>query len=77
MSETVILQLPEETLERYRRGTAMAEKSLAVNLVERIVKGAPSRPADERLFDQDENRVLADLIDEQLWEVARARFPPN
>ena len=75
MSETVTLQLPEETIERYRRGAAMSRKPLEGFLAERIVAGAPPLLEDVPPSLQEEVRGLTDLSDDQLWDVARSRLP--
>ncbi len=75
MAETITLQLPEETLERYRRGAALARKPLEDFLVDRLVYVAPPPLGDLPAPMQEELQELARLSDDQVWEIARSRLP--
>lgn len=76
MGETITLELPEETLERYRRGAALASKGLEEFLTDRIVTTAPPFLDDLSPSTREEMRALMELSDEELWDVARAKLPP-
>ncbi|MBI3958550.1 MAG: hypothetical protein HY328_07050 [Chloroflexi bacterium] len=74
MSQTVVLNLPDETIVRYAWGAAAARKPLEEFLADRLNEAAPvlvdlhTRPFDA---DLDElNRVS----DDNLWSIARQRL---
>lgn len=76
MTQTVTLQLPSETLQRYRRSAAIARKGLEEFLVERLVEAVPPLADDLPPPLHEDLKALEDLDDEALWEVAQSRLPP-
>jgi hypothetical protein len=76
MTQTVTLQLPEETLQRYRRGATAARKVLEEFLVERLLEAVPPLADDLPSPLHEELQGLENLDDEALWKVARSQLPP-
>jgi hypothetical protein len=76
MVQTVTLQLPDETLHRYRRGATAARKRLEEFLVERLRDAVPPLADDLPSPLHEELKVLENLDDEALWQVARSQLPP-
>jgi uncharacterized protein YbaA (DUF1428 family) len=74
MSQTVTLQLPDETLQRYRRGAAAARKVLEEFLVDRLVEAVPLLADDLPAPLQEELQELEHLEDEALWRVAQSQL---
>ncbi len=74
MSQTVVLNLPDETIVRYAWGAAAARKPLEEFLADRLNEAASSlvdlevQPFDEELDD------LNQLSDNDLWLIARQRL---
>ena len=74
MSQTVVIELPDETVVRYQQGAAAARKPLEEFLVDRLKEAAPpyattaTPPFDKEL---DE---LNRLNDAELWAIARERL---
>ena len=68
MAQTITLELPDETLQRYRRGATAARKLLEEFLIERLVEAVP--PLADNLPSPD---ILAAEIVEKL-ETALAEF---
>jgi len=77
VGRTISLELPEETLERYRQGAVAAHKVLEAFLVDRLEEVAP--PVAEELPSplREELRVLEALDDDDLLEIANSELPPN
>ena len=75
MSETVSLQLPDETLQRYRRGARAARKLLEEFLVERLSEAVPPLAEDLPSPLQEELKRLEELDDTALWKVIRSQLP--
>lgn len=74
MSETVTLELPDATIQRYRRGATAARKKLEEFLVERLAD-TPLPLADDLPPPFDEVlRTLETLDDEALWAIARSQL---
>jgi hypothetical protein len=46
VTQTVALQLPDETLQRYHRAATIARKALEEFLAERLMEGVPPLAAD-------------------------------
>ena len=76
MVQTVTLQLPDETLHRYRQGATAARKLLEEFLVERLMDAVPPLADDLPSPLHEELKVLENLDDEALWQVARNQLPP-
>ncbi|MFQ5342869.1 MAG: hypothetical protein ACE5F6_15125 [Anaerolineae bacterium] len=77
MAQTVTLQLPDKTLERYQRGAAAARKVLEEFIAERLEEAAP--PSIEGLpFPlSEEMKTMEELDDAALWRMARSQLPPD
>ncbi len=76
MTQTVTLQLPDETLQRYRRGATAARKLLEEFLIERLVEAIPPLADDLPSPLHEELKALEQLDDDTLWQVARSQLPP-
>jgi hypothetical protein len=76
MTQTITLQLPSETLQRYQRGAAIAHRSLNEFLVERLAEAIPPLADDLPSPLDKELKRLEELDDEALWKVAKSRLPP-
>ena len=76
MTQTVTLQLPGETLQRYRQGAAIAHKALEEFLAERLVEAVPPLADDLPSPLNEELKVLESLDDDALWQVAQSQLPP-
>lgn len=76
MAQTVTLQLPDETLQRYRRGATAARKLLEEFLIERLVEAVPPLADDLPSPVHDELKAPEQLDDDALWQVARNRLSP-
>ncbi|MGD9891848.1 MAG: hypothetical protein AB7R89_09730 [Dehalococcoidia bacterium] len=74
MVQTVILQLPDETANRYRRGATAARKPLEEFILERLRESVPLSDLRTSRLDDDLRR-LESLDDEALREIARATLP--
>jgi hypothetical protein len=77
MAQTVTLQLPDETLYRYRRGATAARKVLEEFLVERLADTAPPLVDDLPSPLHEELQAMEDMDDDALWEVAQGRMSPT
>lgn len=75
MSQTIVLHLPDEAADRYRRGATAARKPLEEFLIERLTESLP--PPAEQLASplEDELRRMEALDDAALWEIARVTLP--
>lgn len=76
MAQSVTLLLPEETLQRYRRGATAARKLLEEFLVERLLETVPPLADDLPSPLREELQALEHLGDAALWQVARSQLPP-
>jgi len=76
MTQTITLQLPDETLQRYRRGATAARKVLEEFLVERLIEAVPPLAGDLPSPLREELTELERLDDEALWKVAHSQLPP-
>jgi hypothetical protein len=74
MTQTVVLQLSDETAQRYRRGAIVARKVLEEFLVERLTDAVPPLADDLPSPLREEMEALENLDDEVLWEVARSQL---
>lgn len=77
MAKTVTLQLPDETLQRYRQGASAARKGLEEFLAERLVEAVPPLAGDLPSPLREELKELENLDDEALWRVAQSQLPPT
>jgi hypothetical protein len=76
MAHAVTLLLPEETLQRYRRGATAARKLLEEFLVERLLETVPPLADDLSSPLREELQALERLDDDALWQVTRSQLPP-
>jgi hypothetical protein len=76
MTQTITLQLPDETLQRYQRGAIAARKVLEEFLVERLVEAVPPLAGDLPSPLHEELTAMESLDDEALWKVAHSQLPP-
>jgi hypothetical protein len=76
MTQTITLQLPDETLQRYQQGATVARKVLEEFLVERLVEAVPPLAGDLPPPLREELTELERLDDEALWKVAHSQLPP-
>ena len=77
MNQTVTLQLPDETLQRYRQGAAAARKVLEEFLADRLVEAVPPLADDLPAPLQEELQELEKLEDAALWRVAQSQVPSD
>jgi hypothetical protein len=74
--QTLTLQLPDDTLQRYQRGAMAARKRLEDFITDRLVETtlplniALPTPVEAKL------KAMEALADESLWEIAKRRLPP-
>lgn len=71
MTQAVTLYLPEDTLQRYRRGAAVAGKEVDEFIVDRLAELGPPLADDLPDSLRDELKALEDADDQTLWEAAR------
>jgi hypothetical protein len=76
MAQTVTLQLPDETLQRYRWGATAARKALEEFLAERLMEAVPPLAGDLPSPLGEELKALENLDDEALQRVAQSQLPP-
>ena len=76
MAQTVTLPLPDETLQRYRRGATAARKLLEEFLIERLVEAVPPLADDLPSPVHEELKALEQFDDDALLQVARSQLPP-
>ena len=74
MATRVALEIPDETLARYRQGAAMAQMPLETFIVERLINTPLLLPDDFPPPLDEELRGLDRLDDESLWKVAQAQL---
>ncbi len=77
MTQMVTLQLPDETLQRYRRGATAARKLLEEFLVERLMEAVPPLANDLPSPLHEELEALEQLDNDALWQVARSQLSPT
>ena len=77
VTQTVTLQLPGETLQRYQQGAAIAHKALEEFLAERLAQAVPPLADDLPSPWHEELKVLEGLDDDALWQVAQSQLPPT
>ena len=77
MLQTVTIQLPEETTQRYRRGATAAKKALEEFLVERLTEAAPPFADDLPSPLRDELEAIEKFDDDVLREIANSKLPPT
>ena len=77
MTDTVTLQLPDETLQRYRQGATAARKALEEFLAERLMEAVPPLADDLPSPLQEELRVLDSLDNDSLRRVAQSQLAPS
>jgi hypothetical protein len=75
MSQTVILQLSDESVDRYRRGATAARKPLEEFLIERLKESVPPSVAQLPSPLEEELQQMESLDDDTLWKLARATLP--
>lgn len=74
MSHTVVLDLPEETLLRYRKGAEAARKPLEEFLVDRLKEAAPPYGLTATVPTEVALEQFNQLSDEALWRIAQQRL---
>ena len=81
MSQTVVLDLPEETLLRYRKGAEAARKPLEEFLVDRLKEAAPpydpSVDSSSIMTTEEISDEFNQLSDEALCEIAGQHLPAD
>jgi hypothetical protein len=77
MSDTITLALPDDTLQRYRRGAVAARKPLEEFLIERLMEARPPLPTDLPSPFNEDLTALETMDDETLWQVAYSRLPDS
>ena len=75
MVQTITIQLPDETLQRYQRSAIAARKVLEEFLVDRLIEAVPPLADDLPSPLQKELKELEHLDDEALWKVAQGQLP--
>lgn len=75
MDQTVVLRLPEQMVERFRRGAAAANKRLEDFLVDRLSDAVPPVTGDLPSPLREELQAMEGLDDDALWRVARSGLP--
>ena len=71
MTQAVTLYLPEETLQRYRRGAAVAGKGVDEFIADRLAELRPPLADDLPDSLRDELKSLEEADDQTLWQAAR------
>lgn len=77
MPQTLTLQLPDETLQRYQQSATAAHKRLEDFIVERLIEKTPLRNSLLPAKTETELKAMETLNDEALWAVARSRLAPK
>ena len=77
MGKTISLELPEETLERYRQGAVAAHKMLEAFLVDRLEEAVPPVAGELPSPLREELTVLETLDDDDLQKVANSDLLPD
>lgn len=77
MPQSITLRLPDDTLQRFRRGAGAAGKSLPQFLADRLMEAVPPLPEDIPPPARAELQSLEELDDQALREVADSRLPPS
>ena len=75
MPESVTVQLPQEALQRFRRGAGAAGKPLEEFLADRLMDAVPPLPGDIPPSLCEELDALEQLDESALREVAESRLP--
>ena len=76
MAQTITLELPDETLQRYQQGATAARKLLEEFLVERLTDAIPPLADDLPSPLHEELKALEELDDEALWQAAKSHMSP-
>ncbi len=77
MPQTLTLQLPDETIQRYQQSASAAHKRLEDFIVERLIETTPLRNSQLSTATETELKALETFHDEALWAVARSRLAPK
>lgn len=75
MPQAVTLYLPEEMLDRYRRGAAVARMDLDAFIAERLAETPPPLADDLPDSVRAELKSLEEGDDQALWQAAECRLP--
>ena len=75
MAESITVQLPQEALQRFRRGAGAAGKPLAEFLAERLMDAVPPLPEDIPPSLREELDALEQSDEATLREIAESRLP--
>ena len=73
--ETITLQLPDETLQRYRRGALAARKALEAFVAERLAENVPPVTDDLPSPLREEMRAKEKMGNKALLKIAQSRLP--
>lgn len=73
--ETITLQLPDETLQRYRRGALAARKALEAFVAERLAENVPPVTDDLPSPLREELRAMEKMGNKALLKIAQSRLP--
>ena len=74
MTQTILLQLPDDKLQRYQRGAYAAKKRLEEFIVERLDEAIPSIAESPSSSVQEALNQLETLDDDVLWKVAQSKL---
>jgi hypothetical protein len=75
MNQTITIELPEETMRRYRRGASAARKDLEHFVVERLNENAPPTADDLPQPLSKEFQAMEAKNDKALLKIAESRMP--
>lgn len=76
LSTAIVIEAPDEMIDRVRRGAVAARKPLDQFVIERLQEAMPPSAADLPAPVRDEMNRLEQLDDDALWEIARAGLAP-
>ncbi|MEM7112306.1 MAG: hypothetical protein AAF614_07730 [Chloroflexota bacterium] len=76
MTQTVILELPDETWQRLQQSATAARKDLPTFIIERLDEATPATATEPANRLEQELDEMAHLDDEVLWEISRSQLPP-
>jgi hypothetical protein len=76
MSQSIKLELPDDTVRRYRRGARAAHKSLTEFVAERLRDAAPPIADDLPSPLREELEAMEKLDDDALWQITQSQLSP-
>lgn len=77
MATSVTVPLPQEALQRLRRGAGAAGKSLEQFVVDRLLEAVPPLPDEVPTSLKTELEAMEHMEDDALREVAESQLPPS